>query len=184
MPGGSQAVPLRAHRQRAEETVARLPGAERAQALRKGERLQRAEELLAEIQPLIAKVETWAGLGPLLETLSRLSPRRARAGDRRLSRGRAPLPRCHRQRPRPGLHLPRRASQRVPRRAASEGRPPLRGVYFAEAARLYRKCRAERKEIDLLEKYPEYFEEEKAPSRQFVGESPPPPSFPTSMSIT
>jgi GAF domain-containing protein len=33
-------------------------------------------------------------------------------------------------------------------------------VYFAEAARLYRKCRAERKELFLMEKYPEYFEEE------------------------
>jgi GAF domain-containing protein len=33
-------------------------------------------------------------------------------------------------------------------------------VYFTEAARLYRKCRAERKEISLVEKYPEYFEEE------------------------
>ena len=33
-------------------------------------------------------------------------------------------------------------------------------VYFVEAARLYRKCRAERKEILLMEKYPEYFEEE------------------------
>lgn len=39
------------------------------------------------------------------------------------------------------------------------------GIYFAEAARLYRKCRAERKEVNLLEKYPEFFEENLAATR-------------------
>lgn len=33
-------------------------------------------------------------------------------------------------------------------------------VYFREAVHLYKKCNAERKEIFLLERYPEYFEEE------------------------
>ncbi|KCZ71707.1 putative ATPase [Candidatus Methanoperedens nitroreducens] len=36
-------------------------------------------------------------------------------------------------------------------------------IYFVEAARLYKKCRAQRKEISLIEKYPKYFEEEKTP---------------------
>ena len=46
------------------------------------------------------------------------------------------------------------------------------GVYFAEAARLYRKCRAERKEISLIERHSEYFEEEKTSYPHPVMESP------------
>jgi signal transduction histidine kinase len=34
------------------------------------------------------------------------------------------------------------------------------GVFFTEAVRLYKKCSAERKAVLLIEKYPEYFEEE------------------------
>ncbi len=46
-------------------------------------------------------------------------------------------------------------------------------VYFTEAARLYRACRAERKAAGLVEKYTEYFEEEKTslPQPEYVSPS-------------
>ena len=46
------------------------------------------------------------------------------------------------------------------------------GVYFAEALRLYNKCRAERKEISLIENHSEYFDEEKISYLYPVVESP------------
>ncbi len=36
----------------------------------------------------------------------------------------------------------------------------IAGIFIKEASRLYKKCRAERKNLSLIEKYPEYFEEE------------------------
>ena len=36
----------------------------------------------------------------------------------------------------------------------------IKGVFLKEAARLYKKCYAERKEVSLTEKYPEYFKKE------------------------
>jgi len=48
----------------------------------------------------------------------------------------------------------------MPGKFSPKGRPGLGRVFIKEAARLYRKCHAEQKEIQLLERYPDYFEEE------------------------
>lgn len=118
------------------------------------------EELLSYIQPLIRKIETWAQLGPLLKPylafiyaeLERITGefRKARslyfdaiaiAHEQRYTFLEAHINECRGE-------------------LLKEAGLGTAGVYFAEAARLYKKCRADRKEIFLMEKHPEYFEEE------------------------
>ena len=118
------------------------------------------EKLLSHIQPIIKKVETWARLGPLLKPyLAFIYAELERVtGELRKARG---------------LYFDAIAMAHEQRYALLEGHlNECRGellkeaglgtaeVYFAEAARLYKKCHAERKEIFLMEKHPEYFEEE------------------------
>ena len=52
------------------------------------------------------------------------------------------------------------------------------GLFLREAARLYRRCRAERKELGLVERHPEAFEEERAAQPPPPGEPLPPPTLP------
>lgn len=118
------------------------------------------DELLSYIQSIIKKVETWAQLGPLLKPyLAFIYAEMERvAGEFRKARS---------------LYFDAIAIAHEQRYTLLEGHlneclgellknagVGTAGVYFAEAVRLYRKCRAERKEIFLMEKYPEYFEEE------------------------
>ncbi len=119
--------------------------------------------LLEEIDPIIEKVETWASLGPLIKPyLAFLYAEKERVtGEFNEARS---------------LYLDAINS------AHSQGYTLLEGhvnesfgeflqkaghcsakIYFLEAGRLYRKCRAERKEINLLEKYSRYSEEETPP---------------------
>ncbi|MBI4287515.1 MAG: AAA family ATPase [Chloroflexi bacterium] len=129
------------------------------------------QELMAEIQPIIDRVETWASLGPLLEPyLVFLRAELARVtGEFREARGLYldAIDAAHQQKYTflEG-HLYECLGE-VLRRAGQSSA----SVYFAEAARLYRKCHAERKEFSLVEKYPEYFEEEKTPYSQYEVES-------------
>ena len=118
------------------------------------------EKLLSYIQPLIKKIETWAQFGPTLKPylafiyaeLERITGdfRKARslyfdaiaaANEQRFTLLEAHLNECR-------AELLKNAGIGTER------------VYFAEALRLYKNCRAERKEIFLMERYPEYFEEE------------------------
>jgi len=118
------------------------------------------EKLLSYIQPLIKKVETWAQYGPMLKPylafihaeLERVTGdfRKARslyfdaiavAHEHRFTLLEAHLNECR-------AELLKNAGTGTER------------VYFAEAIRLYKNCHAERKEIFLMEKYPEYLEEE------------------------
>jgi predicted ATPase/signal transduction histidine kinase len=118
------------------------------------------EELLSFIQPSIEKIETWAKLGPLLKPyIAFIYAERERVtGEFRKARS---------------LYFDAIAIAHEQRYTFLEGHlNECRGellkeagigtdrVYFAEAARLYKKCHAERKEIFLMEKHPEYFEEE------------------------
>lgn len=119
------------------------------------------EALMAEIKPIMNKIETWAGLGPLLKPyvafmyaeLERVT------GDFREARNlyldAINLAHKHKY-----TFLEGHLNECLGDLLLQAGQFP-ESVYFAEAARLYRKCRAERKEISLVEKYPEYFEEEK-----------------------
>ena len=118
------------------------------------------EELLAYIQPLIKKIETWAQYGPMFKPylafiyaeLERVTGdfRKARslyfdaiviAHEQRYTFLEAHINECRGE-------------------LLKEAGVATAGLYFAEAARLYKKCHAERKEILLTEKHPEYFEEE------------------------
>lgn len=131
------------------------------------------DELLSYISPLIKKIETWSSLGPLLGPY--LAFLRAEleliTGDRRAARG---------------LYIDAIGLAYQNRYAFLEGQlyerlgelieedsPPgqnsakagkkaagAAGVFFKEAARLYKRCGAQRKEFLLIEKFPEYFEEE------------------------
>ena len=118
------------------------------------------EELLSYIEPLIKKIETWAQYGPMLKPyLAFIYAELERVtGDFRKARS---------------LYFDAIAAAHEQRYALLEAHiNECRGellkdagfdtarVYFVEAARLYRKCRAERKEIFLMERHPEYFEEE------------------------
>jgi two-component sensor histidine kinase len=121
------------------------------------------DKLMAEVIPLIHKIEMWAALGPLLKPyLAFLYAEVERVtGNSKEARS---------------LYLDAISIAHEHKYTFLEGHlneclgELLRnmnyhaeGIYFTEAARLYRTCRADRKEINLIERYPEYFEEEKAP---------------------
>ncbi|MBI2934605.1 MAG: AAA family ATPase [Chloroflexi bacterium] len=131
-----------------------------------GTGFQDEAQLQAEIQPLIRKIETWAGLGPLLKPyLAFLRAEVARvAGNFKEARSLYldAINVAHEQK---YTFLEGHLNECLGELLLKGGQCSER-VYFAEAARLYKKCHAERKEISLIEKYPEYFEEEK-PSYQF-----------------
>ena len=118
------------------------------------------EELLAFIQPLIKKIETWAQYGPILKPyLAFIYAELERfTGDFRKARSLYfdAIAVAHKQR---YALLEAHINECRGELLKDAGFDTAR-VYFVEAARLYRKCRAERKEILLMEKYPEYFEEE------------------------
>ncbi|MBU4345481.1 MAG: AAA family ATPase, partial [Proteobacteria bacterium] len=118
------------------------------------------EELLSHIEPLIKKIETWAQFGPLLKPyLAFIHAELERTtGDFRKARSLYfdAIAIAHEQRfTLLEAHLNECRGELLKGAGFDTAR-----VYFVEAARLYRKCRAERKEILLMEKHPEYFEEE------------------------
>ncbi|MBI4286003.1 MAG: AAA family ATPase [Chloroflexi bacterium] len=144
----------------------------------RGLRCKDKAELMAEVQPIISKLETWAGLGPLLKPyLAFLYAERERVtGDFKEARG---------------LYLDAISAAHEQQYTFLEGHlneclgeillrngQHTEGVYFVEAARLYKKCGAERKEIRLMEKHPQYFEEEKALYSQFDTEPASPNTLP------
>jgi len=118
------------------------------------------EQLLSFIQPLIKKIEIWAQYGPMLKPyLAFIYAELERfTGDFRKARSLYfdAIAIAHEQR---YTMLEGHLNECRGELLKEAGVGPA-GVYFAEAARLYRKCHAERKEISLMEKYPEYFEEE------------------------
>ncbi|NLO24648.1 MAG: AAA family ATPase [Clostridiales bacterium] len=120
-------------------------------------------ELLADITPIINRIEKWAALGPLLKPyLAYIYAEVERAtGSLRKARN---------------LYMDAISTARKFKYTMLEGHLNecmgvllqkeglcTQGVYFAEAARLYRKCRAERKELNLERKHPGYYEEVKGP---------------------
>lgn len=137
------------------------------------------DELLSYIQPLIEKIETWAQLGPLLKPYRALmkaelekvtgSPREAR------NLYLDAITTAHQYR---YTFLEGYLNESLADFLESEASGELfydkrkrdiesehifnsiARVLCQEAVRLYKKCGAERKEISLQEKHPEYFEEE------------------------
>lgn len=128
----------------------------------KGLGLTSREALLAEIRPIINKVETWAALGPLLKPyLALLYAELERVtGEFREARSRylEAIEVAHEQH---YTFLEGHLNECLGELLLQQGKGTER-VYFIEAVRLYRKCRAERKETQLIDKYPEYCEDEQS----------------------
>jgi two-component sensor histidine kinase len=120
-----------------------------------------AEEaaLFAKIRPMIKRVETWAELGPLLKPyMALLDAELARVtGDLKEARGLFldAIDAAHGQN---YTFLEGYLHECLAELLLNAGQRSV-GIYFAEAARLYRKCHAGRKEISLVERRSEYFEE-------------------------
>ncbi len=118
-------------------------------------------ELLAEITPLIERVKKWAALGPLLKPylaflyaeLERVTGGFKEARNLYLDA----INIAHEQK---YTLLEGHLNECLGKLLLGAGHCSER-VFFVEAARLYRRCRAERKEVSLIEEYPEYYEEEK-----------------------
>ncbi len=127
----------------------------------KGSGFANEAALLSEIQPIIQKVETWADLGPLLKPyLAFLRAELARVtGDFKEARGLFldAIDVAHGQ---DYTFLEGHLFECLAELLLHAGQRSV-GIYFAEAARLYQKCHARRKEISLVERRSEYFEERK-----------------------
>lgn len=130
----------------------------------RGEGERDLEALRAEVDPLMARIESWAALGPLLQPYLALaraelervtgSPREAR------SLYLDALAQAQRQE---YLFLEGYLYQALGELCLERGLGSER-LYFAEAARLYRRCRAQRLEQSLLERHPEEDGEEPEPA--------------------
>ncbi len=138
----------------------------------RGQGYRSEQELQAEIQPLIEKVETWAALGPLLQPyLAFVYAERERVlGGFREARS-LYLDAIDAARRQEYTFLEAHLNVCLGELLRAGGSCSEK-VYFAEAARLYRKCRAEYSEVRLIERYPEYFEVELPPDAHLDWESP------------
>ncbi|MHC1728673.1 MAG: AAA family ATPase [Syntrophobacteraceae bacterium] len=119
------------------------------------------QQLLAEICPIIEKLETWAALGPLLKPYLALLHAELERTLGTFKEARSlyldAINTAHEQE---YVFLEGHLNEAFGDFLLETGRHSAK-MHFAEAARLYRKCRAERKLISLLERRPECFEEER-----------------------
>jgi signal transduction histidine kinase/serine/threonine protein kinase/tetratricopeptide (TPR) repeat protein len=121
---------------------------------------QSAAEVLATIDPLVRKIEAWASMGPLLPPyLALIRAERARlSGGFEEVRSRlldaVDIAHAARYTFLEG-YLHERLGDLLSEKSAASGR-----IYYHEAARLYQRCHAERKELCLVERLPALFEEE------------------------
>lgn len=119
------------------------------------------DELMSDIQPIIKKIEVWVALGNLLKPyLAFLYAELERVtGNIREARSLYfdAINTAHEQ----NYTLLEGHLNECLGELLLEADQYTDRVYFVEAAHLYNKCRAERKEISIIRKYPEYFEEEK-----------------------
>jgi len=116
-------------------------------------------KILSFIEPLIKKIETWAQFGPVLKPyLAFVYAEMERfTGDfikaRSLYLDAINIAHEHEFTLLEG-HINECLGEFL-----NESGPGAAPEYFAEAARLYKRCRAERKGIFLMDKYPDYFED-------------------------
>ena len=117
-------------------------------------------ELLEQINPIMEKVETWAGLGPLLKPyLAFLYAEKERVtGESREARSLYldAIDIAHSQ----GYTFLEGHINECFGEFHQQARHFSAGMYFREAERLYRQCRAERKVASLRQKYSRYLGEE------------------------
>ncbi|WP_054774067.1 GAF domain-containing protein [Methylogaea oryzae] len=118
-----------------------------------------AERLRAAVDPLIGQLETWAGLGPLLQPYLALirAERECALGDIKEARNLYldAIETAHGQ---GYLFLAAYANESLGE-LLLESHPASAENFLREALELYRRCRARGKEIQLLEKYPDALEE-------------------------
>ena len=135
----------------------------------RGIRFTTKEELFAEILPLIKKVETWAQWGPLLRPYLALIYAELERVTGSFKESRSlyldAINSAHEQR---YIFLEGYLNECLAEFMNSKGLCSY-SVYLNEALRLYRKCHAERKEINLIEKYSDFFEETTGTSTQAAG---------------
>ncbi|RJQ71730.1 MAG: GAF domain-containing protein [Desulfobacteraceae bacterium] len=133
----------------------------------RGTQFNSEHELMAEIKPIIAKIEKWAALGPLLKPyLAFLHAELARVtGDFKNARG-LYLDAINLANKQKYTLLEGHLNECLGELFLTAGQASER-VFFAEAARLYRKCGAERKEASLVDRLSEYFEDEKHSFQHF-----------------
>ncbi|HTP25537.1 MAG TPA: PAS domain-containing protein, partial [Anaeromyxobacteraceae bacterium] len=127
-------------------------------ALKLRERSVTPDSVLAEIEPLVSKVETWAALGPLLKPyLVFLHAERERVTGQ-FERARVlfleAIDCAHSQR---YLLLEGHLNECLGEMLLENGIGQA-GPFLLEAMRLYRCCRAERKELRLRDRHPELVE--------------------------
>lgn len=118
------------------------------------------QQLLMEIRPVIEKLEKWAALGPLLKPyLAFLYAELERTtGSFREARN-LYLDAINTAHEHEYIFLEAHLNESLGDLLVEAGLHSAR-MHFAEAARLYRNCRAERKLINLLGKHPEFCQEE------------------------
>jgi PAS domain S-box-containing protein len=140
-----------------------------------GQGYESEAELKAYIAPLVSRVETWASLGPLLEPYLALLLAEVEnvTGDAELAKGLylGAISTAHRHgyvflegylNERLGGLIERGAGASAEKRKGpAESQAPWE-VFIREAGRLYRRCHAERKEDDLVQRYPQCFESDAA----------------------
>ncbi len=121
------------------------------------------EALMAEIAPIVNKVETWAALGPLLQPyLAMLRAERERViGDQREARN-LYLDAIHTAHAQHYSFLEGYLNECLGNLLAGTGQPGS-GLYFSEATRLFRRCGASRKEQQLIGKFPDLVQPEETP---------------------
>ena len=122
------------------------------------------EALMAHLKPLIQKIETWAGLGPLLRpylAFLRAELERVTGGFREARS--LYLDAINAASEAGYTFLEGHVSECLGELLAQACHCSAR-MYFKEAAQLYRECRAERKEWRLREKHPDCFEEKSLPT--------------------
>ncbi len=122
------------------------------------------DKLMSEIRPLIHKIEMWARLGPLLRPYLAFlyAELEGVTGDFREARS-LYMDAINSAHEHGYTFLEGHVNECLGEFLLQAGQPSAR-LYFVEAARLFRKCRAERKELSLTDRYPEYFAEEKKSS--------------------
>ncbi len=115
-------------------------------------------DLMAGIGPVIENVETWASLGPLLKPyLAMLRAEVERVtGDKREARN-LYLDAIHAAHLQHYTFLEGYLNECLGDLLAGTSQPGS-GLYYSEAARLYRHCGAERKELQLVGRFPELSE--------------------------
>ncbi|MFH1007614.1 MAG: AAA family ATPase [Candidatus Latescibacterota bacterium] len=130
------------------------------------------EHLLATVRPIVQQLETWAQYGPVLKPyLAFIYAEQERStGNFRKARSLYldAIAVAHEQR---FVFLEGHLNECLGQLLEDAGQGPS-GIFFVEAARLYRKCHAERKELVLREKCAMYFGEESTPAYLSVEAAP------------